>query len=610
MATLRRLYLYGVALIALETWQWALVALLTKVLEGGIWQPQDLAGSLSAFLIGLLVFGLHWRWAQREAAADPAENASAVRAWALYLALALTWGVVFHAVAAAAGEALGRLLPEAAPSLWPAASWPRVVALLLPHGLMGWYFASIEAAQRGSLTAEQAVARRWYRYLWFSYGILWVLLGAYQLISAFVPPRGTLPWALTHYAAQGALWAVGGAVLLGVWGRRWWRETLADAREASSAVVAGFLGVWLLAGLAVSLAMVGSTLYHLMMTLLGEEAELFTAARLLLAVGVPWLLLWLSAGYGLAAYLKPWEPHRRAAVYRWVWSVVALTSMAVVSWGVAGLVAYVAAALFGDGLFSERLAFGVSALVVGAPLWWLSWRALQAEAAADEAARRSLLRRGYLYLVLFVAVLGVMGFATAVVFQLLRAALGGRFSADDFAFAVGMLGWSVAVLAYHARLVLTERRQEAARRAAAAPWHALVVAAPEETWAKALPAGQGRLRLTVVSPAEAPPESADFQAVVLSAETLAGLSPAWRAWLAAFEGARVLVPADAARWVWGGAGQLPKVLDALAAGKRLPECQSSALWKALGYVGIFALVSWVLGTALSLLIGLLSAAAI
>ena len=604
MATLRRLYFYGVALIALETWQWALVALLTKVLEGGVWQPQDLAGSLSAFLIGLLVFGLHWRWAQREAAADPEENASAVRIWALYFALALTWGVVFHAVAAGAGEALSRLLPVEASSLWPSTSWARVVAMLIPHTLMGWYFARLVAAYEGSMTVEQATARRWYRYLWFSYGILWVLLGAYQLISALVPPRGAMPWEMTRYAAQGALWAVGGVVLLGVWGRRWWRETLTDAREASSVVVAGFLSVWLLAGLAVSLAMLGNALYHLLMVLLGEEKELYAVARLLLTVGVPWLLLWLSASYGLMVFLKSWQPERRAVVYRWVWSVVAYVGVIVVSLGVGGLISYISEVLLGEGLSYEGLASGVAFLIIGVPLWWFPWRALQADATADEEARRSVLRRGYLYLVLFVAVMGAMGFATDVVFQLLRAALGGRFSADNFAFALGMLLWATGVLAYHARLVLAERRQEAAHRAEAAPWRALVLALPGAAWVAALPAEQGRLRLTVVSPTEAPPESADFQAVVLSAETLAGLSPQWQAWLAAFEGQRVLVPADAARWVWGGAGQLPKVLDALAAGKRPPDCHTSILWKALGYVGIFAMISWVLGMLLSLFIGL------
>ena len=84
--------------------------------------------------------------------------------------------------------------------------------------------------------------------------------------------------------------------------------------------------------------------------------------------------------------------------------------------GLALLLSFVVDAAIGKyrlgGVLRPRLAAALATLLVGLPLWWLAWRPMQAEAlAAGDAgdhARRSIIRKVYLYLALFVSVVGGM----------------------------------------------------------------------------------------------------------------------------------------------------------------------------------------------------------
>ncbi len=612
MATIRRLYAYAASLAALEVWLWSLVSLLTKALKGNAWQrPENLAGALAGFLIGLPVFALHWRWVQREAASEPEERASAVRAWALYLALALTWGMVFHAAAALLGRALETALPlPVGARLFPDIGWARATALLLVYAPVGWYFSRVLAADSAAPAEARATARRWYRLVWLSYGLVWLALGLQQTLTVFAPPPGIFSRALlTKFAAQGVVLLAGGLTVWAWWGRQWWRAAWRDEAGRRSTVPVGFLMLWALVGLSVSLVVLGAAIARLLLLAFGDVASAYVSTRLVLTVGVPWLAVWLGAQWGLARFLRAWEAPRRAGAYRTLLSIIAFGGLATVSGGVLALLNHLTAAWFGNLSGHGALAAGITLLLLGLPLWALPWRALQAEAQADAAARHTPLRRGYLYLVLFVALLGLMGFATALTFQVLRAVLGGRFSTRQFVFAAGMAAWAGGVLLYHALVLRADRRATGDRTAERlAAFRVLLLAAPDASWPQALRAAASLPALALASLADAPPESADFAAVVLHEDDLLRLPAAWQTWLAAFPGTRVVVPAaERSPWVWTPPEGSPargaaKALRALALGKQPPQCQTSTLWRILGYVGIFALVSWALGMIVPFLI--------
>ena len=85
MSIIRRIYLYAVSFVSLETVLWGTIGLLRALFAGAT--GEDLAGSLSLIMVGAPVFLLHWRLVQREVRADEDERSSRLRALFLYGAL-------------------------------------------------------------------------------------------------------------------------------------------------------------------------------------------------------------------------------------------------------------------------------------------------------------------------------------------------------------------------------------------------------------------------------------------------------------------------------------------------------------------------------------------
>src|SRR5207244_6507513 len=67
----------------------------------------------------------------------------------------------------------------------------------------------------------------------------------------------------------------------------------------------------------------------------------------------------------------------------------------------------------------------IALVLIGAPVWALSWWQAQRRLTDDE--RRSLPRRGYLYLAILGGVLGVLVFGSEGLYRLLNAVLAGSF---------------------------------------------------------------------------------------------------------------------------------------------------------------------------------------
>ncbi len=619
MATLRRIYVYLVVIVTLEIWVWDLVGLLYRALQNRLWRsPEQLALPLAGFLIALPVFVLHWHWAQRDAAADPEERASGVRAVALYVLLALTWGVVFHAVMVLVARGLEAVFAIEANTLFPRLTWERGLALLLPHGVLGWYFLTIVRRDEQPLCPQaHCLARRWYRWLWLSYSLVWVLLGAQKLLEVIFPPERSVTLVVTPLlveALQGSVLVLGGLIIWGYWGRRWWHETLHDPQERGAGLVAAFLIVWALSGLSVSLAVAGMALNGVLLHLLGENEPLYRLVRLLITVGLPWMTVWIAAQKGLAQLIAAWDEARQAKIHRLVLSILAAAGLLLLSSGVGALVHFVLTVLWGDVVVSYRpLASGITLFVLGGMLWPMPWRALQREAMADTAARASLIRRGYLYVILFFAILAVIGFATMSAYQVLVAFLGGVPDGQRFRFALVMTLWSGSVLAYHARwLRLDWAAVRSQSQQQTADFRVLALGQESAAWLADLE-DRMALPVTVLAPAEATPPEARFEAVVCSETTLLTLPPAWQAWLAAFEGARLIVFGHTpGHWFWLDGRQtkpthLREALEALSQGRQPRSAGAPGpLWTALAYLGIFSLISWLFGLLVPLLMGLAS----
>jgi hypothetical protein len=212
-------------------------------------------------------------------------------------------------------------------------------------------------------------------------------------------------------------------------------------------------------------------------------------------------------------------------------------------------------------------------------------------------ARRSVVRKIYLYLVLFASVIGGMVAAVTVVFRLLQAALGNQ-SLDVTGLLNGLqlLVLFAIVLVYHLRCLradgtdaarsLVERHEK---------FHALAFERAGSGFGESLrlltrKQAQG-LNLTVLaSDAEIPAEAASARAVILPSDLAVNPPESLRKFLAAFEGHVIVSPVEHPRLIWAGAGRKPAegaalTLRQLSEGQEVHQSAGgTSAWMVMVYV--------------------------
>jgi hypothetical protein len=631
MRTIRQIYLYLVAGIALEVVVWGLVDLAASALAwrtvGG--EAGLLARGLSLTLVGASVFALHWGLAQRAALQDAEERASLARAIFVYCAL-----LVLCVAAAQNGLVLlNRLFLDGMgltnyPTLFGAFRRPAFNAIALAvNGAFAAYFASM---LRGDWSAtpyssQRAGVRRIYRYLWVVYSLSLAVAGAQQLLQYLVSlPQVVLGGSLRQaWLANGlALVAIGAPLWALSWGRV--QRSLRDIEERESPLRFGML--YFLSLVAAGIVVVaGATIVSLLLRrILGEAlggADWLADMRVPLSLGLPAAVVWAYYARQLRKDLIAIgdAPHR-SGVRRLYFSLLSLIGLAVTAAGSIrlGLVAVDLmswASVWGPAM-RTRLATGLAYLASGLPVWLATWLPLQAEAAAPgeagDHARRSLTRKAYLYFTVAVGVVGTMVAGGSLLFLWLRDLLGGE---PLGRLAAGRsLVWLVAfgvLLAYHA-VAMRRDGLRAARALAArhARFPVLVVDGGDGTFADAVRRAVAQeapeLPLYVWRPQlSAPPRvEGEVQAVVLPA-TLAWEAPEdLRRWLSGFPSIRLVVPDERpGRYLWAGQAGADSPRQAARALRRLAEGQEM---RATGTPGWIVAVYVLAGlAALQLLVALL-----
>ena len=180
------------------------------------------------------------------------------------------------------------------------------------------------------------------------------------------------------------------------------------------------------------------------------------------SIGIPLGAVWAYYGYWLNRHIQAvGDVVSRAGMKRLYNYILAFIGLVVSFIGVATLFMFIIDMVTGSGIvlsdsLRSNLAASISSLIVGLPLWLMMWRPMQAEAFAEgevgEHARRSVIRKFYLYLVLFAAVIGGMATAVALVYQLIRVVLNGDTGAgfaNDLLNLVQLLFLFGVVVVYH-----------------------------------------------------------------------------------------------------------------------------------------------------------------
>ncbi len=621
MKTIRRLYFYAVAFISFEVVLWGLIGLIRSIVNPDLItnSAQTLAQALSLILVGVPIFLIHWLWAQRASAREEDEKNATLRAVFLYGALLATLiPVVQNLIALINRTFLGavRISYERA-LVGGTQSWPDNLIAIVLNLLLASYFWSILRADWSTLTDAENFKdiRRLYRFLWVLYGLLMVIFGAQQILHyIFYIPTGAIgTMGRETFINATALLVIGAPIWFFAW--RILQDALADSDEKESLLRLGILYLLSLSGVIVVLTAGGNLFYMLLNRLFGEDmawSEFIQKIGGPISLGLPFGVMWAYYGKWLTLQISfEGQAPRRAGmkrIYFYILSSIGVTAAFV---GLSSLFSFlidfgiVDSSLSSEGI-RQSLTSALAILVVGLPLWLMTWRPMQAEALTDgdtgDHARRSIVRKAYLYLVLFVSVIGGMVSAGGLVFTLINALLGGDNSnfINSILNTLQILILFVILLLYHlsalrkdgvARADALEARQEQFGVLVFDNNNGKFGESVKSAFIKHAP----KVPVTVVNVNEKIPDDMKPSAVVLPGSLAVNTPENVEAWMRSFNGSRLIVADDAAGIYWmNDLGQVAQSARILAEGQELrPQSatKTSSVWTTVAYVfaALFAL---------------------
>jgi len=616
MRTIRRLYFYLVAFISLEVVLWGLIGLLRSMISKTVSNTADaLAQALALILVGVPIFLFHWLWTQRTAAKDPEEGAASLRAVFLYAAMFATLAPVVQNIIAFINRGLleiAKLDPYRA-FIGRGQSWGDSLIAILVNGVVAYYFWNILTKEWASLSEEENFAdtRRFYRYLWLLYTLLMVVFGAQQTLRYifYIPvPDYLMGNAGREMFANGlALLIVGTPLWAYVW--RVIQRSQPDPVEQDSTLRLGILYFLSLVGVVTVLSAGGTLLDVILRRVLGEHMswnEFIQKIGAPISIGLPMAGLWAYHGPWLNRQIDTDEDLLQKAgkkrLYSYILSVLGLGASVV---GLALTFSFVidlstARAIWGDVLRS-RLSVALATLVVGLPLWLKMWSPLQAEALLDseqgDHARRSSIRRVYLYLALFSGVIGCMATAVGFVYLIINTILTGKVESDFVPRLLNMLALLVlfaVLLFYHLRCLQGDGQRAAALLESRQREFSVVLFDPgDDSFVESLKKALAKTAPNVPVVVQTPDKrvDGDVGAVLLPASLAVDPPDRLRLWLNKFSGDKVFVTDAIPGWVLTGLSpeQAADSVRQLAEGEQVQLKKASPAWEVIKIVAVVIL---------------------
>jgi len=612
MKSIRRLYFYLVAFISIEVVVWGLVGLLRSIVDKTVSGGADaLAQALALILVGVPIFLVHWLWAQKASAHEDEEKEATLRAVFLYAILIGTLIPVVQNLLSFVDRALVESTGLGVARAFSAFREQTLADNLIAIGMnliVAAYFWNTLRGEWATLKDQEnfSEVRRLYRYIWMLYGLLMTVFGVQQILRFLIYIPGDI------LGEMGREVIVNGVALLFVGTPVWvysWRiiqDSLADPAEMGSNLRLGILYILSLGGV-ITVVTTAAMLVNVLVTrIFGAD---WTAQHFVqqlggpISVGVPLGMVWAYYGHWLNRHIEAIGDRVRQAGMKRIYNyILALIGLVVSFIGVTMLLSFIIdmttskSFLMGDASRSS-IATAISLLIVGLPLWLTTWRAMQAEALAEnemgDHARRSILRKTYLYLALFASVIGGMASAVGLVFQIIRFILTGDADSNfvnQLLNTIQLLFLFVVVLIYHLNVLRTDGASMADTLAEKQSAFSVLVVDSGDGVVDAVKAALlklgAKVQVTVTTPDKKPDGA--YGAVIVSG-SLAVDAPAW---IRSFGGKQVIVQNEASDIVWAeDEGQAALSVQMLAEGQEVQKKkQTRSAWMVVVYVfaAIFA----------------------
>ncbi len=494
MSNARRWYVYLTSAITLHSATWAIIALLRNLMIFGI-QRSAVAFQVAVLIIGLPVFLFHWLWGQRLAEKEKAERGNTVRRLYLYGMMA----GLLAPIATNIYDLIRRLFKEINPLQSRAyerlsqgdAILYHVIALVI-LSLIWFYLQSVtkEDSKIVPETGSSATVRRLYVLCFSATGLTMVTLGVIHLIR----------WVMLQFGNQVV---VGSGLNLGLtneitrllvgvplWIIFWrWAQRLYEGsdEERDSALRKFYLYSAVFVG-AMDVIGWGTTIIA---ETLGKwigagpsSGDIRTPLPIIIGGG----LLWAFHAFVLRDDANYEENTRQAGVRRLYNYLIAAIGFSALLLGLVGIVTILIQSIDDRDL----LAYSISGIIVGLPVWLIPWRQLQAQAAEagpkGDDARESTARKIYLYFFIFMATATALSCAVYIVYRLIDMMLGGKPpTLNVLAESIALIVISAAVWVYHGSILRGEREtSEEARQEKLQAMRAVLLCLKEDTFEKAL----------------------------------------------------------------------------------------------------------------------------
>ncbi len=620
MKTVRRLYFYAVAFISLEVVLWGLISLLRSIFNPKLVtnSAEALAQALALILVGVPIFLVHWLWAQRASARDEEEKTSSLRAVFLYGAqLGTLIPVVQNALALLNRLLLGavKLSGERAMIGGEQTLSDNLIAILM-NLIIAAYFWNVLRFEWIALPEQTNFkdVRRLYRYLWLVYSLLMVIFGSQQVLRyIFYVPTQTIGVIGRETLVNGiALLVIGTPIWVFVW--RACQSARQDPMENESLLRLGVLYLLALSGVITVLATGGNLFYTIINRLLGDPISAPDLVQKLggqLSLIIPFGAIWAYYGTCLtrqiAAEEQPVQRAGKRRVYYYILSAIGLATSIIGVGLLISLIIDLALGLepIGGQVFRQNLSAAIAVLVVGLPLWLSTWRPMQAEAlqAGDtgDHARRSIIRKTYLYFAMFAGVIGGMGGAVGVVFELLQALLGGEVDSQflyEVLNALQYMSLFVLVLLYHLLALRRDGFSTASALTARQAEFPILIFDTNGQFGAGMQAALARqapeIPVTIVQTSEHISRDVKAAAVILPGSLAIQPPASLDSWLRGYDGRRLIVPDETAGVTWtNDRHQAAQITRTLAEGGQLRTQMKRGVsaWMIVIYVfaGLFGL---------------------
>jgi hypothetical protein len=591
MKSIRRLYFYLVAFISVEIVVWGLVNLLRSIVDETVSGGADaLAQALALILVGVPIFLIHWLWAQRASARDDEEKTASLRAVFFYAILIATLIPVVQNVLSFIDRSFVQLAGLEVSRAFRAFSEQtladNLIAIVM-NGVVAAYFWNILRNEWATLPDKENFAdvRRLYRYNWMLYGLLMTVYGAQQILRfIFYIPGDVLGELGREVAVNGlALLFVGTPVWIYSW--RVIQDSLVDPAEMRSTLRLGILYLLALGGV-ITVITTASMVVNLLITwVLGADWTFQYFIQQIggpISIGIPLGAIWAYYGYWLNRHIEAVGDRVRQAGMKRLYNYI-LSFIGLVVWfiGVTTLLRFIIDMVTSSGIVMNdstrgSLATSISSLIVGLPLWLVMWRPMQAEALVQgemgDHARRSVLRKTYLYLALFASVIGGMATAVGLVYQLIRVVLTGDAGSNfvnELLNLIQLLFLFGVVLVYHLNVLRADGASTADALAEKQSAFNVLVIDSGDGFAQSVKAALMKFApkapVTVTTASEKP--QGDFDAVVLNGSLAAAGAPEW---IRSFNGSRIIVQDEAKGFVWADdPAQAAQSVQQLAEGEEI-----------------------------------------